>query len=72
MTAGQLDQLTATVLANYARDLANAPDGPEFEHLARRAEGRYSTNLGERERQLVDAERARRVAATLIGGATRA
>lgn len=59
MTPTQMVDLTNTVLRNYARDLRNA-DTLQLEHLAARAEGNYATDLGARERELVDYERARR------------
>lgn len=53
-------ELNNRVLARFAAELAAA--GPEqLEHLARRAECRCCTDLGERMRALVDDERARRV-----------
>jgi hypothetical protein len=61
MNADAMTDLVNTVLARYAADLRAAADGPEFEHLARRAEARFNTDLGRRERDLVDEERARRV-----------
>jgi hypothetical protein len=68
MSPEQMADLTNTVLANYARQLADA-DPLQFEHLAARAEGNYRTALGARERALVDFERARRQVTAGIGGA---
>jgi hypothetical protein len=61
VTPERMAELTAAVLANFARDLA-AADERQFEHLARRAEGRYATDLGRLERDLVNTERERRTA----------
>lgn len=59
MTPEQMTALTNQVLVRFEQELADA--GPEqLEHLARRAEGCYCTDLGRRERELVDFERARR------------
>jgi hypothetical protein len=59
MTPEQMTALTNRVLARFEQELADA--GPDqLEHLARRAEGCYCTDLGKRERELVDFERARR------------
>lgn len=51
--------LTTKVLARFAVELAEA-DTLQLVHLAQRAEARYSSDLGERMRGLVDAERTRR------------
>ncbi len=68
MSPEQMTQLRNTVLARYADQLAAA--GPlQFEHLAARAEGNYASDLGARERELVDFERARRQVTAGIGGA---
>jgi hypothetical protein len=68
MSPEQMAALTDLVLANYALDLRKA-DQLQFEHLAARAEGNYATNLGARERELVDFERARRTVTAGLGGA---
>lgn len=56
------DALQLAVLGRFAEELAEA-DTLQFDHLAQRAEGRYSTELGDRMRQLVDHERAARTVA---------
>jgi hypothetical protein len=68
MTPAQMAELTNTVLADFARQLA-AADTLQFEHLAARAEGHYATDLGRRERDLVDLARARNQVTAGIGGA---
>jgi hypothetical protein len=68
MSPEQMTALTNTVLANFERQLRTADD-LQFEHLAARAEGNYATDLGARERELVDYERARRTVTAGIGGA---
>jgi hypothetical protein len=56
------DALTLEVLGRYAVELAEA--GPaQLDHLAQRAEARYTTELGDRMRELVDHERAIRMVA---------
>lgn len=56
------DELTLQVLRRYAVELAEA--GPaQLAHLAQRAEARYTTELGDRMRELVDYERAARAVA---------
>lgn len=56
------DELTLQVLARFAVELAEA--GPaQLDHLAQRAEARYTTELGDRMRELVDYERAARAVA---------
>jgi hypothetical protein len=65
MTREQMTALTNAVLRRFQQELAEA--GPEqLEHLARRAEGCYCTDLGARERALVDDERSRRMVAAAI------
>lgn len=49
-------------LTSFTQELAAATP-LQLEHLARRAEGRYTTDLGRLERDLVNAERDRRAAA---------
>lgn len=53
------DRLVNAVLDRFREELAEA-GAVQLEHLAERAEGRYSTAIGARMRALVDAERARR------------
>lgn len=53
------DALQLAVLQRFTEELAEA-DALQFEHLAQRAEARYSTELGDRMRALVDCERASR------------
>lgn len=53
------DELVNKVLARFSDELAEADD-LQLRHLAERAEGRYTTALGDRMRDLVDEERARR------------
>jgi hypothetical protein len=60
MNAAQMTALTVKVLDRFAEELREA-DALQLKHLAERAEGRYATNLGDRMRDLVDAERAARV-----------
>lgn len=54
------DALTLEVLRRFAGELADADDR-QFQHLAERAEGRHTTELGDRMRDLVDHERTRRM-----------
>lgn len=70
IAAPDMAALTEQVLANFQRDLA-AADELQLNHLAQRAEGRYATSLGQRERALVDAERAHRILQALGGTADR-
>jgi hypothetical protein len=56
------DALTLQVLARFAEELAEAGSA-QFDHLAERAEGRYTTELGDRMREMVDYERAMRAVA---------
>jgi hypothetical protein len=56
------DALVLKVLLRYAVELSEA--GPaQLDHLAQRAEARYTTELGDRMRELVDHERAMRTVA---------
>lgn len=59
------DTLQLAVLRRFAEELADA-DERQFRHLAERAEGRYTTELGDRMRELVDHERTRRI--VIAGG----
>lgn len=68
VTAAVMDDLTRKVLARFAEELG-AADDLQLIHLAQRAEARYASNLGERMRELVDAERSRRVFTAAIVGA---
>ena len=66
------DALQLAVLGRFAEELAEA-DERQFQHLAERAEGRYTTELGDRMRELVDFERTRRIvikAADIVWTAT--
>lgn len=53
------DALQLQVLSRFGVELAEA-DTLQLVHLAQRAEGRYTTELGDRMRELVDHEKARR------------
>jgi hypothetical protein len=59
MNAAVMSDLTAKVLTRFAEELAEAGD-QQLRHLAQRAEARYTTNLGDQMRVLVDTEVARR------------
>jgi hypothetical protein len=60
MTAEQMTALRELVLLRFAVELAEA--GPaQLEHLAQRAEARYTTDLGDCMRALVDLERGTRL-----------
>lgn len=56
------DALTLQVLGRFAEELAEA-GAVQLDHLAQRAEARYTTELGDRMRELVDYERAARAVA---------
>jgi hypothetical protein len=60
--------LADKVVARFAQELAEA-DELQLEHLAQRAEARYTSDLGKRMRDLVDFERSRRVFTVAVGGA---
>lgn len=64
-----MTELINTVVARYQEELAEAGDHAELEHLARRAEAQFCTDLGARMRACVDFERARRTVTAGIGGA---
>lgn len=68
MNAAQMADLTNRVVARYQTELAEA-DQLQLDHLAQRAEARYSSDLGGRMRACVDFEKARRTIAAGIGGA---
>jgi len=68
LTAASMQELTRKVLARFADELAEADD-LQLIHLAQRAEARYASDLGDRMRDLVDAERSRRVFTAAIAGA---
>lgn len=56
-TAEHMAELTEQVLVRFREELAEAFGDDEVLHLARRAEARFSTDLGRRMRALVDTER---------------
>jgi hypothetical protein len=68
MTPAQMTQLTNRVVARFEVELAEA-DQLQLDHLAQRAEARYSSGLGARMRACVDFEKARRTVTAGIGGA---
>jgi hypothetical protein len=70
MSPAQMTALTDRVIARYEVELAEA-DQLQLDHLAQRAEARYTTVLGDRMRACVDFERARRVVTAGIGGTRR-
>lgn len=63
--AAHMAELSKQVLARFAEELAQALGADELLHLARRAEGLYATDLGRQMRELVDAERYRRIRKTI-------
>jgi hypothetical protein len=66
--AAAMTALADKVVARFAQELAEA-DTLQLEHLAQRAEARYTSDLGKRMRDLVDFERSRRVFTAAVGGA---
>jgi len=59
VTAEPMAALTEQVLARFHEELIEADDR-QLIHLAQRAEARYSSQLGEQMRALVDGEHERR------------
>jgi hypothetical protein len=62
VNAAAMQQLTARVLTRFAAELdeaVTAGDVRQFDHLAARPEGRYTSRLGTDMRALVDAARPR-------------